>query len=137
MAQQHFVKKARRDIFQRGTNGSPDTILIAKGEPYYWCKFRYQPKKVSKTPFTSDQLRYGRYGKPEWDEKFSDFENRVNDCVDVEGAEDGANSLREEIEEYRDELQERLDNMPEQLQESSVLNERIEELESLISQLEN
>lgn len=134
MAKQHFVKKARKDIWKKRENGLPDTILIAKGESYYWVKFRYQVKKVSKTPFSSDQLRYGgRYGKPEWIEKYEEFESRVSDIE--EDDEDEKDSLRTEIEEYRDELQERLDRIPQQLQENSVLSERIEELDNLINDL--
>lgn len=48
---------------------------------------------------------------------------------------DERDGLVSEIEEFLDELQSRLDNMPDQLQESSVLNERIEELDSLLSEL--
>ena len=48
MAKQHFVKKARKDIWKKGEGEQPDTILIAKGESYYWLKFRYQVKRVSK-----------------------------------------------------------------------------------------
>jgi hypothetical protein len=42
-----------------------------------------------------------------------------------------------DIESYKEELESRLSNMPYQLQENSILNERIEELEDLISELNN
>lgn len=49
--------------------------------------------------------------------------------------EDDRDSLAEEVEAYKEELEERLSNMPDQLQESSVLNERIEEMDSLASEI--
>ena len=32
-----------------------DKLLIKKGESYYWVKFKYQPKRVKTTPFTSKE----------------------------------------------------------------------------------
>lgn len=54
--------------------------------------------------------------------------------------ESGLESLVSDIEQWRDDLQERLDNMPEQLQEAdtgTMLQERIEGLESALSELES
>ncbi len=137
----HFVKKARTPILtdigkEKLSNNETlldSDYLVLKGQSYYWWKFRNRSKQISLTEPTSSQL--DKYGKSEWQEKWEEFENRVNDCANVEGLEDDASDLSSEIEEYRDELQSRLDNMPESLQESSVLNERIEELDGLIDQL--
>lgn len=159
MPKQILVKSAKTDIWVKGLGrvkthqkgkkvGQPyttvdrsqphqdgDEILIKKGEPYYWTKYKYQLKRISKIPFTQDQLRYGRYGKPEYQEKYEEFESKINDLDEED--EDSKDELRTEIEEYRDELQGRLDSMPEALQESSILNERITDLEDLVSQIDN
>lgn len=101
MAKQHFVKAARTDIYLIGkevwrsrktgkskglpymlrdhskSNDSTDKLVCCKGESYYWCKFRSDiGKRVSKVPFTSDQLKYGRYGRPEWETYWDDFYQR-------------------------------------------------------------
>lgn len=104
-----------------------DVVVIKKGQEYYSWHPKRCPWVYSLEPFV--------YVPPynEWNEKIAQFEEEKNRCVDVEGLKDDVDTLRSEIEEYRDELQGRLDNMPDQLQESSVLNERIEELDGLIS----
>lgn len=104
-----------------------DKIAIHKGEEYYTWHPKGSPWQYSKQEPIFERR------KSEWETKFEEFEERVNECRDVEGLEEDWDDLVSEIEEYRDELQERLDNMPYQLQDSSVLNERIEELDSLIS----
>lgn len=66
-----------------------------------------------------------------WDIEISDFQERV----DQRGDPDEDESLSEDLSTRRDELQTNLDAMPEQLQESSILNERIEQLDDLINEL--
>lgn len=141
------VKVAKKNIYQEGDRvpsnnrlgyridrsipSTPnDKLLVKSGESYYWWKFRNRPKSISLTKPTADQLR--KFSKPEFQEKFEEFESRVDDCYDSDEKEE----LKGEIEEYTSELQERLDNMPEQLQESSILNEYIEQLEELGNSIE-
>lgn len=131
MAKQHFVKSARKPIYRKNSETGEDEIFIDRGESYYWYKFRYRPRKVSKTPFTQSELTYGRYGKPEWDSKYEDFSSRVDEC-DIEDKDE----LYNEIEEYRDELQVSLDNIPCQLQESHILTERISLLDDFLATLD-
>jgi len=105
MAKQHFVKKARKPIYRVGKlvtkykkdkdgNKQPysdydtsqpftnshgketDSLIVAVGESYYWCKFKYQKRKIKKTPFTSDELRYGKYGKPEYQSNLDDYNSQ-------------------------------------------------------------
>lgn len=108
-----------------------DTILINKGESYYFWKWKNYPRKVSKTQPTQDQLR--KYPKTEFVENTEDYNSRLESVEDV----DECDQLYADVDEYRDELQSRLDNMPEQLQESSVLNEYIEQLDELITEIES
>lgn len=126
----HSVKKARVDYWKKGQDGQPDTILIAKGEPYFWWKFRNQDRVISKTRPTKDQLR--KYPKPEFQVNMESYQNRREDAVEEDREE-----LLQEVQDYKGELQEKLDNMPQQLQESSILNEYIEQLEELEGELEN
>lgn len=160
MPKQHHVKSAKKQIWMTGLkvtkyktdkdgNKQPytnydtsrpfvdsegkesDKLLVDIGESYYWCKYRYQKRKVKKTPFTSDELKYGKYPKPEWNSRIEDFESQKDSCE----TEDERDALVSDVEEYRDELQERIEQMPEQLQESSINTERVQELDDLISEL--
>jgi hypothetical protein len=106
-----------------------DEVIVKAGEEYYAWKRKGQPYSYSTTYPTFPVLI------SEWDEKFGDFGERINECTENEESEDEKQQLLEEIEEYRDELQSRLDRIPYQLQESSVLNERIEMLDDYILQL--
>ena len=106
-----------------------DEVVVKEGEEYYSWKRKNQQRSYSTTYPTFPIL------KSEWEEKSEEFEERINECCDVEDLEEDKQQLLEEIEEYRDELQARLDNMPQQLQESSILNERIEQLDDYIGQL--
>ena len=118
----------------------PDEVIIPKGSKYWTWGFKYQPKQFSLTEPTSDQLRYGRYGKNEYSTNIDDYNSRLE--ILKQFAESGdmdegdKDSLKTDIEQYKDELQERLDNVPESLQESHVLTERIQELEQLIDEVE-
>lgn len=112
-----------------------DEIIILKGQKYYSWHPKRRPWVYSLTPFV--------YVKPynEYDETLAGFQARIQDIEDSEEDNDeeeneDKDSLISEIEEFKTELEDRLSNMPEQLQESSVLNERIEELGSLLSDLE-
>lgn len=112
------------DYSQESTS-RPDQLICKKGELYY----TWHPKGSSwQFSRTKPDLR------SEWEKTIEDFQERVeqlSEDLDLDRAE-----LSCEVEEVRDELQERLNNIPEQLQESSVLNERIEELEALIDLIE-
>lgn len=126
---QGFVLDRSKPNMNESNEFEQDELIIEKGEEYYTWHPKGQEWQYSKTkPDLSKP-------KSEWEEKFEDFQERVNLCQDVEGLEEDCDELVSEIEEYRDDLQSRLDNMPQQLQESSVLNERIEELQSLIDSI--
>jgi len=146
----YFVKSAKNDIYQTGKKipadnkegfrrdrtqpcNQDDVVLIPKGSSYFWWKFKYQRKQVSLTKPSERQLV--RYGKSEWQEKEEEFEGQMNSFRDDNLSRGEIEELQLLIEEYCDELQSRLDNIPYQLQESSVLNERIEILRSMLDEL--
>lgn len=126
-ARSHFVKRARKDYPDEG---------IKKGESYYWWQFNFEHWiHRSKTPPTIAQLIHSPF-LSQIATIEQGFQNANYD--NWESARDDAIS---ELESMRDECQEKLDNMPEQLQESSssgqLLQERVENLEEMISELEN
>lgn len=122
----HYVKKAMKDYLD--SNGK---IIVKKGEPYYWWKFKNRDRQISRVKPSSDKLK--KYGPTEFETNWADYEARKDDA---EYDEDERESLKEAVEEYKGELEDRLNNMPDALQESSVLNEYIEQLDELITELE-
>ena len=127
MAKLNFVKQARKDIIRN------DKIIVAKGESYYWWQFAFQKKQVSKTQPSRQQLTQSEYQKRmyDFDDELEGFAN-----VEIETWQDKLESLISEVQDYKDELEDNLSNMPKHLQESSVLNERIDSLDSAITELE-
>lgn len=120
----HHVKKARKAQPEYG---------IKKGDSYYWWKFRFGGKRVSKTYPKRSQLTQSGFLSTLYD-------LQDNISFDRDGLEGSVTSLTDEIESLRDECQDSLDNMPEHLQESSssgeMLQERIEALEEWVDELQ-
>lgn len=125
MARATFVKKARKDV--------PGTDIKA-GDSYYWWKFRYGPKRYSKTPPRRSQLTQSAF--------YSALYDLQDDVIAGAEAADSLTGTRDDVvsalEEMRDEAQDKLDNMPEALRDSSssgeMLRERIDALESAIDE---
>jgi predicted AlkP superfamily phosphohydrolase/phosphomutase len=161
MAKSNFVNKAQKDIFNYGKRveyvsakgkregqtlsktdrtiprDDTDTVFIAKGESYYWWQFQKSPKQYSKTRPRASQLTQSGYlstlyGIAEQIEDFStDSAEEYQDFVE---------NIKTELEDLRDNTQESLDNMPENLQYSptaELLQERIDSIESGISEIES
>lgn len=112
-----FTKKAQKNY---------PKDKIKKGESFYFWKFKNRDIQRSKTYPKDYQLR--KYPVSEYAEKIAYFNEEIERQNDVDKNED----LYNEINEYISELEERLSNIPEQLQESSILNERIEEMNELL-----
>lgn len=134
--------KARRNIYKIGKKtpadnkqgfhhtryvpcDETDEVLIPSGSMYYTWNRKGRPTCYSLTPPEFPRL------VSEYVEKTEEFQQGMQSVSN----EDERDELVQQVEEFRDELQERLDNMPWQLQESSVLNERIEELDELIGEI--
>lgn len=155
----NFVKKARKPIYQQGKAvtyqgqkgskregrtltkidrsqpaGKGDKILIQVGESYWWWQFMKGPKQYSKDRPRRSQLTQSEFYQWLWDteDMISNFNVSEEELESYTAAD--FDSTRDEwineIDNYREELEDRLNNMPEGLQDSSVLNERIEALES-------
>lgn len=128
MARVHHVKKARKNYKHAG---------IKKGESYYWWKFRYGGKNMSKTYPKPSQLTQSEFlgALYAMQEKISDFS-----CDTVDEFNSFKEEIIEEIDQLIDETQGKLDNMPDALQQAptgELLQNRIDALEDWKSQIEN
>lgn len=129
MARANFVAKAMKD--------NPAAL---KGESYWWWKFRYGPKRYSKTRPERHQLTQSGFYSQLW--QLEDHLPMALDAAkDLQGVEAEIESLIADLEMLMEECQESLDAMPESLQESSssgeLLAERIEGIEGWISELQS
>lgn len=112
---------------------------IAKGEMYYVWAIKTQRGGItlrSKTPPRQSQLTLSEYKSAAWElvERLEDFQ-KPSDISDLVSFRD---ELVSDAENLRDEQQEKLDNMPEGLQQGdtgTMIQERIEALESFIEEL--
>jgi hypothetical protein len=126
MPKVNFVKKARKDINSE----------IKAGDSYYWWKFRYGGKRVSKTPpkpkdLTQSDFLISLYSIEEEIESFS--------ADDKESFDSQKEDILSQIEDLKTETEDKLSNMPEQLQSAptgELLQERIDGLEEWYSELE-
>lgn len=115
-----------------------DEILINVGESYYtWCFYGGQPI-YSKTQPRPSQLTQNAFKSELYSiqEKIEDFDHEG----DPETIAVFVDEIKSDLESLRDTCQESLDNIPEQLQEApagQTLQERIENLDSAISEFED
>jgi hypothetical protein len=126
----NFVKKSRKDIFKRNFDGTEE-ILIAKGESYYWWKWRFGKKNVSKThPGNLDRYS-GSVTKT-----YQDLIQRADEAIENNERDD---DLMSEIMQFKEEREEALSNLEQYFPEGHVnemLTEMIDELDNKISELE-
>lgn len=126
MARLHFVKKARKPIKDAG---------IKKGDSYYWWKFRYGGKFISKNPPKPSQLINSPFLRT-----IAEIEERIGDLTTADDMESAISDIKDDIESLKDQTQDSLDNMPEGLQQGDtgqMLEARIESLDEMIDELEN
>jgi hypothetical protein len=113
----HHVKKARKD-----------NPVAKAGEPYYWWKNNWGPKRYSKTQPKPSQLT----GSPfisEWLSIGEDLEEAVNNAATGDDLQTAIDEAKDRIEALRDETEGNLENMPEGLQQGptgELLQERID-----------
>ena len=130
MARAKKVEKARKDYPDAG---------IKKGDTYYWWKFRYGGKRMSKTPPRPSQLTQSAH----YSGVRSIQESIEDGCFDQSAADDlesAVDDVKSQLEELRDAAQDSFDNMPEGLQQGDVgqqLEARVESMESAISDFED
>jgi hypothetical protein len=124
MPRVNTIQKAAKDYPDHG---------IKKEDTYYWWKFRYGGKRMSKTYPKSSQLTQSEYLSSIYSIQERDIEG---DFADLESLRD---ELVNELQEISEGLQERLDNIPEGLQQGStgeLLQERIDCVDGVVSELE-
>lgn len=133
MARLHHVKKARRDYKEHG---------IRKGESYFWWKFRFGGKRMSKTRPRRSQLTQSEFMATMMDAE-DDLAATVqdfNDSHDFKALADALEELSERIRTTGEEQEEKRSNMPDSLQDSetgSLLEQRAEACEGTAQQLED
>jgi len=126
MARVHFVKSARKK-----------NPVAKKGESYYWWQHRFRPKQFSKDPPKRSATTQSSFNATLWDIE--------DDSIAGAVADDSLAGTRDEVvsalQGLHDECESNLQNMPDHLQESSqsgqTLQERINALESAISEFED
>lgn len=127
MARVNFVKSARKD--------NPD-YDIKKGDSYYWWKFRFGGKRVSKTKPRRSQLTQSEFLSQVYDLEDEIGEAGPADLDELRSlVEDWVNRIRD----IGSECEEKLNNMPDSLQQGPTgeqLQSRIDGMEEWASELE-
>lgn len=112
---------------------------IPRGSPYVRGDLNFSPSII----------RCEACGLESWEVTTSDYQLRVgevvyrwqsNNSTETGDLEDTLDNIKSELDDIKCELEDRLDNMPEGLKDSdtgSILQERIDGLDSAISDLEN
>jgi hypothetical protein len=123
MAKLHYVKKAIKDHKEEG---------IKEGESYYWWKFGYEPRKISRTKPPRKELTNSYYLKQLyiWQDEYQlNRETFDNDLA----------ALIKEVEEFLEGLIQRRDKMPSQFYYTSkagiILTERVRIIPKVIERL--
>jgi len=120
MPRVHYVKAARKD-----------NPVAKAGEPYYWWKNNWGPKRYSKTMPKPSQTTGSEF-IAEYLAIGEDLETALQDAVTGDDLQSAVDEAKDRITTLRDETQEKLDNMPDALQTSptgELLQERIDALE--------
>lgn len=129
MPRVHTVEKARKNYPNYG---------IKKGDKYYWWKFRYGGKVMSKTYPKPSQLTQSGYLSQLYDiqDRLASITNGIGDASDLAGA---VTEIVSELESLKEETESSLEQMPEHLRDTStsgeLLTSRIEALDSAIDEL--
>lgn len=126
----HTVERARK--MHIGPSGLVEILI---GDKYYWTKANYQDRVCSKKRSVIEKWikDYRNSKRGEFSINLEDWQSRLESLESEEEREE----LLQEIDEFLDQKNESRDNLPESLQESHVLNEQIEELESFREEVES
>lgn len=119
------VKAAQKDYPDQG---------IAKGESYYWWKFRYGGKHFSKTPPKASQLTQSPFLL-----QLYTLQEQMENLQADSTLPDEVSSIVDSLRELADECQSSKDNMPEGLQQGStgeMLEARVDSCNSAADELE-
>lgn len=127
MPRVYYVKKARKAIKSAG---------IKVGDSYYWWKFRYGGKRVSKTRPRGSQLTQSEKisNARAAAESLEDID--INDDTTLDELQDLVSDIESTIDEIAEEYRDNISNMPESLQSSptaEAMEESADQLESWAS----
>ena len=129
MARATFVKSAQKDILN-----ADGTVKIAKGQSYWWWKFRHGGKHTSLTQPKPSQLTQSSFLSAVYG-----IQERIAELSADDGLADARDEIVGELEELRDQAEESRENMPESLQESAtgeLLQARYDAMQEAIDELE-
>ena len=161
MATANYVQKAQKNIYAYGKvvkyksekgkragqelskldrtvpRDEKDPIFIAKGESYFWWQFKNGGKNFSKTRPKNSQLTQSAYLS-----QLYSIQERIEDisAEDASDLESIVDELKSELEALKEETEEAKERMPDSLQDSptgELLQERIDNLENAISEIES
>lgn len=134
MPRVHHVEKCRR------SPGSCSLCSkeIVTGEPYYWWQFAFSPKSIrcNLHPPAQKDLTRSAF----WSAIYGIQEEDFTSADDASSLEEARDNVVSELENLKDEIEGNLSNMPDSLQQGStgeLLQERIDALDSVISELQN
>lgn len=158
MPKLNYVAKAQKDIYTNGKEvkyvsqkgkkkgetltkrdrtqpeNNKDEILIHKGEPYYWYQFQFRDKIITKTKPSRSALTGSAYLSQVYD-----LQDNFHQSGTLPDLQDQVEDVKSTLEDMKSELEEKLENIPEQLREANagtIIQERIDQLDSAISELE-
>ena len=124
------VKKARKD-----------NPAVKAGEQYWWWKTRLTIGKryISQKHYSATRPKLSQLISSPFFSSLQAAKEIVEDSdpQSLEDLQDIRDEYVGELENARDEAQESLDQLPEQFQETHMLNERVEEMEAFISEIES
>ena len=125
MPRVHHVKSARKAIPDSG---------IKVGDSYYWWKFRYGGKRVSKTPPRRSQLTQSDYYG-----QLYDLEDEIAALVADDSLPSAVEDIASRLRDLGEEQGSKRDNMPEALHDSDtgqLLEQRQSDCESAADEFE-
>jgi len=124
------VQKARKDYPQ---------FNITKGDTYYWWKFRYSGRCMSKTYPKPSQLTQSEYVQRICEIQESASE-QLSAFMELEDLQSVVESIASDIRDLAQEQEDKLSNMPDQLQQAptgELLQERADNCNQVADDLES
>jgi len=164
MAKANLVKTAQSNIYSRGKRveytslkgkregqilskidrtqpyDETDTVLIKKGESYYWWQFLHGGKNISKTQPRQSQLTQSEFMSCYYSMQEQIEDISVITITNAEELSEFIENIKSNAETLRDETQDKLDGIPDSLQSSptgELMQERIDEMDEIISQFDD
>lgn len=94
----------RKDFSKPSEEG--DSILVEKGQPYWWIKRRYCPKTFFNYQPTQRDLTFN-----DWDLWILDLNEKVFGICDIDGFNEAIEEINTDLEDKLSEIEEKMGNM--------------------------